>query len=878
MVAKRILFFLALGLAVLTAGAASMAQRSPFFQGHWWDPARSGHGFEIFNASGTVMVVWYTYDAAGKPIWYTAQGPETELGQKAWPLQSHRWGDGRIAQSTTVGEMMVAVAHSESIGVGWRLGDKTGGSVLRPYIASTLVNEVDRTGHWYDPTRSGWGFTLTEQGDTLGSVLYAYDPSGAPTWIAGFGRGQGRTVEFHATTGTCPSCPYAAISTRPLGSVTFDYVSETELVLRPALNFAFAPGVSLEGAVARQLGRPASHRAADRQLAHFVDDAALKAYLAVGMLNMTPMSGGIDFSAAPPRGPGYSPTNLQEEGVDEAGLVKTDGRFIYTFEGRPGYAKPVLRVAEVSGDGAALAVKGVRSLAGGGSAYLDYRGLLVKGTRLAAITATQPDSSTYHPWAEATAWSGGETHIELLDATESGIPNSVWHARVGGHVLATRRIGDRLFVVSRFAPYLSGFQYGVDTADNRTLLAATPLASLLPQVSINGGPPQPLAGAQSVYAMPLGARRQVADIFVVMSIDMTAPAITQAIVVAGSADAVYVSTNAVYLASARDNLRDGYGRLLPGEPPYILTDVHRIDLASAGMVVAGTGTVEGSLDADLDKAQMRMSEHDNRLRVVTNSFSMWGAPSNRVTVLEPSSVAPGLLKTVGWLPNAQRPEPLGKPGERLHATRFAGERLYAVTFQQVDPLYVVDLSVASDPRIVGALEVPGFSEYLHPLPTGQLIGFGREGAVWQAGLHLSLYNVSASGAPTEVQRFRLGRAYSSSGLEKHHHALSALLDADGSGKIAFPARIHEGTPNNTGYYPWFFSGLLQFNLRFATPTELRLEPTDFLYAYHKDTAPPNFDDAAADDARSILFPNGTVYVGFGRFWHQDAAGVTIGPL
>ena len=105
---KRLLISLVLCVAAASAGAASMADRSPFFQGHWWDPARSGHGFEIFNAADRVMAVWYTYDTAGRPIWYTAQGPRAELGAKAWPLQLHRWGNGRISQSITVGEISLS--------------------------------------------------------------------------------------------------------------------------------------------------------------------------------------------------------------------------------------------------------------------------------------------------------------------------------------------------------------------------------------------------------------------------------------------------------------------------------------------------------------------------------------------------------------------------------------------------------------------------------------------------------------------------------------------------------------------------------------------------------------------------------------------------
>ena len=64
------------------AGAAvSTAGRSPFAQGHWWEPARSGSGFDIFSANGNVGIVWFTYDAGGKPIWYTAVGALASRGR-----------------------------------------------------------------------------------------------------------------------------------------------------------------------------------------------------------------------------------------------------------------------------------------------------------------------------------------------------------------------------------------------------------------------------------------------------------------------------------------------------------------------------------------------------------------------------------------------------------------------------------------------------------------------------------------------------------------------------------------------------------------------------------------------------------------------------
>lgn len=85
MLAKRLSLLLAALLVSAVSFAATVEDRSPFRQGHWWDPTRSGHGFEVLNTGENVFVVWYTYDSGERPVWYTTQGKLQDLGG-AWPL------------------------------------------------------------------------------------------------------------------------------------------------------------------------------------------------------------------------------------------------------------------------------------------------------------------------------------------------------------------------------------------------------------------------------------------------------------------------------------------------------------------------------------------------------------------------------------------------------------------------------------------------------------------------------------------------------------------------------------------------------------------------------------------------------------------------
>ncbi len=894
---KTLRLILAIAAVAFSAfcAAATVAERSPFAQGHWWNPQRSGSGFEIFSAAGQVAVVWYTFDESGKPVWYTAQGDESSLGTQAWPLMRHQWSGSGISASTAVGSLKLEIVHPESMKATWQVNGTSGTWAIEPLVFSGVLNEVDHSGSWFDPRNGGWGVTVAEQGDVLGGAIFAYDAAGASTWLAGYQRAS-RTVEYFACTGACPSCAYTTTVTRSAGTLTFDFAAENQLTLHNALATSMAPGVNVEGARMTPLSRPASWRAADRQLANFAGDAALKAYLAAGLQNVI-YSPGVEFSPAPPAA-AFSTTNLQEIGVDEADLVKSDGQSIYAYAYAGDYSGtrlPAIRVARTPDAGASLEIRGTVPLASGPSAPMANAGLFLSGDKLVSVSGTQAASSVGWPWQYPGAWQKGVTNIEML-STSSGLPVTTWRAEIEGHIVASRRIGDRLYVISRFVPFLQGYVYGAATspailASNEAILAITPLSGLLPSIRINGGANAPAVQAASVYLPPPGARKPVADLVMVTAIDLISPRIVQTIAIIGAVDTLYASTTNLFLASSRRPLRDGVGNLLP-EPPFYVTDIHQVRLGTDAMAIVGSGSLEGFFGTVADKAAFRMSEYQGRLRAVTSTTgTIWGPGNkNRLTILEPSTSAPGLLRTVSILPNAQRPDPLGKPNEILYGTRFVDERLYAVTFKSVDPLYVVDLANAADPRIVGALEIPGFSDYLHPLPNGLLLGFGKDTVpadttgdanfAWYQGLQLTLFDVGNIGAPREIQRMLMGKRGSDSALLRDHHAFSFLTMGDGVANIAIPASLHDGSPTGTGpsaYYPWQRSGLMRFELRGTTAADAHLAALPSLVTYQMPQAAP-IPDFAADGARSVLFANGTIYVGRGQFWRQDTSGNVSGPF
>jgi uncharacterized secreted protein with C-terminal beta-propeller domain len=107
--------------------------------------------------------------------------------------------------------------------------------------------------------------------------------------------------------------------------------------------------------------------------------------------------------------------------------------------------------------------------------------------------------------------------------------------------------------------------------------------------------------------------------------------------------------------------------------------------------------------------------------------------------------------------------------ERIYAVRFIGTVAYVVTFRQTDPLYTVDLSDAAHPRVRGALELTGYSSYLHPATDSRLIGIGQQadGVGRVSGTQISLFDVSDLAKPSRVAAVALAGTYSDAEFNPH---------------------------------------------------------------------------------------------------------------
>lgn len=188
--------------------------------------------------------------------------------------------------------------------------------------------------------------------------------------------------------------------------------------------------------------------------------------------------------------------------------------------------------------------------------------------------------------------------------------------------------------------------------------------------------------------------------------------------------------------------------------------IHRIQIKDGKIEYGARGEIPGYL-----LNQFSMDEKDGNLRAATTTH-IWTRKQimyNNVYVLDAS------MSTIGKLEALE-------PDERIYSTRFLGDKLYMVTFKNVDPLLVVDLSDPKNPEVLGKLKIPGFSDYLHPYDENHIIGVGKEteandwGGVSTSGVKVALFDVSDVKNPKQIDSYVIGEKGTDSEALRDHKA------------------------------------------------------------------------------------------------------------
>ncbi|MCG8321290.1 MAG: beta-propeller domain-containing protein, partial [Cytophagales bacterium] len=405
-------------------------------------------------------------------------------------------------------------------------------------------------------------------------------------------------------------------------------------------------------------------------------------------------------------GPAYSETNVQEAGVDEGDVVETDGEFVYVADHS---GVRIVRVAD------AEVVATLDAPEGGHELLLD-------GSRLAVITSQWNASA--------------DTVVSVYDVGDPTNPALTNRDHLEGSLLASRAIDGtvRLVLSTSFGqrlPFVTPGQFGYDEERalerNREIIATSSADEWLPRRFVedpNGafGPMEPALDCQLVGAPDTFSGLGVTWI-ATFDIDAAdAPVGSAGVVSSGSI--VYASPDSIYVANqywvpGPVILADAPSAQVEaptGPPPTV---IHQFDLLAdegdgLGATYVASGTVEGGL-----LNQFSMSEHNGDLRVATTveDWSPNGSGSESfVTVLRPTDGELTAISSIGGL---------GR-GEQIYAVRFMGDVGYVVTFRQIDPLYVLDLTDPANPVLEGELKIPGYSAYLHPVGDGLLLGVGQD--------------------------------------------------------------------------------------------------------------------------------------------------------
>lgn len=463
----------------------------------------------------------------------------------------------------------------------------------------------------------------------------------------------------------------------------------------------------------------------------------------------------------------YSTTNVQVKGVDEGDIVKNDGSYIYIVSGSR--------------------VKIVKAVPPGGMeevAEIQYSAETFTPSDLYLYADTLIVVGSHYEYTEMYS---SKTKVYIIDITDRKNPKQVRSIDFDGWQVSSRRIGDYLYLV------MNNPDYSLPVLEE-----TDPGSKVIPKFrdSRLGGKDVPVAGCSKVMFLP---RYPAPNFLVVAGIntaDVNAP-VSKEVIMGASGDMIYSSLGNLYVAATQYDppevgiydVYDLWGMPITSEAK---TKLFSFDLGKGSVKYKTEGTVRGTV-----LNQFSMDEHSTAFRIATTTGSVWdsGNPSrNHLFILDKEN----LKNMLGKIENIA-------PGERIYSARFIGDRAYLVTFKKVDPFFVIDVKDPTAPKILGALKIPGFSDYLHPFDENHIIGFGKDTVdptelekagfdehafdfAWYQGMKIALFDVTDVANPKLQFNEVIGDRGTESDLFYDHKAL--MYDAKRN-LFAFPVSVAE---------------------------------------------------------------------------------------
>lgn len=555
-------------------------------------------------------------------------------------------------------------------------------------------------------------------------------------------------------------------------------------------------------------------------------------------------NGADDWVAAPDSNAelDYSGTYVLEANVDEADIVKYNGDYLFIAEQNspvcctafedaslqdPDGVSPLIRVLTTAPDEpSATQINTLKPTLPAGSRI---SGFYQKDDILVSLSTSFSPGVYGDLWMMPRYWQQGTTNVSLFDIGDIESASESWVASIEGNLVSSRRIGNTLYLITRFTPDLH-LEYSSEEGDeaeqeNKDIVNATALTELLPHITRNSIRAE-LFAPTDCYMNSNADSNAYSIITTITAIPLDDPDQLQSRCYNGETQGIYVAEQALYITYF--DWEEG------------TTQIHKFKLDSEDVEYRGSGEVAGSLSYRLE-SDFYLSEFNGDLRVISSEWEY----SNIVFLSEPavsdetSPVAPEVidevdhrltilresttaleLEVVSTLPNAEHPEEIGKPNEDLYGVRFFQDRAYIVTFERIDPLYIVDLSNPEDPFIAGELELPGFSEFLHPVSDNLLLGIGKDvgesgGFSLVDGLKIELFDISDPAAPYSLDAVSIGDRGTNSQIFSTRHAFTYLKMNDSTHRFTLPVDrylIQEQPPGDGSWGVWENTGLHLFTI------------------------------------------------------------------